>query len=683
MKRSTAAILANVILVFSLFGLAGVALAEPAESGDPLLTGCYVPPPASVPVVTGVSPAEGPIFGGTEVVITGTGFTNAGEGLGSLGVLGATADLDAAAALGCSPYGVTFGGVPAKSFRVESDTQIIAVSPCHAVGTVQVQVRTAAGASADNDALDDFTYVPAEAIAPVVTGLSPDTGPTGGGTKVIITGTGFYAVGESFQCETEGVPAGCEAAGLGCSPSGVTFDGVPAKSFTVKSSTEIWAYSPAHDVGVVQVQVTTPGGTSTNTDGAADFEYYQADLKITGLDPQSGPSEGGTKVHIYGSGFYQVGEGLLGVLGTGVVAEGCSGNGVTFGGVPALSYTVYSDTLIKAIAPAHDVGTVQVQVNTALGSTADVPEDDYTYDVTFTSIRGDDRYWTALKISQKMFPTGLPEGSGLVLAPGDSYQEALCGAPLAAAFGGPVLITPKAILISAVRAEIIRLQPQYVICIGLSDAIKNAVQTALGATGVASVIRGADVYEMSYKVAMALGAKVGDMTDAVAIITRGDVFADAIVVPPLACFEQWPILLTDGATGSLNTWAVKALTDLGITKAIKVGTYCTLPDWVTGMANLSGNDRYYTNRNFAEWCKNVVGLTFKHAGMTTGDKFPDALCSGPYMAKDMGILLLSPLYGPLPACIKAEYQTHAGTVGQTSFFGMLDSVMNQVKALVP
>ena len=50
----------------------------------------------------------------------------------------------------------------------------------------------------------------------------------------------------------------------------------------------------------------------------------------------------------------------------------------------------------------------------------------------FWSIRGTDRYDTAM-ISQAMFPGALPAGAGLVLAPGETFPEALCGAPLASA----------------------------------------------------------------------------------------------------------------------------------------------------------------------------------------------------------------------------------------------------------
>jgi large repetitive protein len=61
----------------------------------------HVPVPA--PVVTGISPASGPLSGGTSVTITGSNFT------------GATA--------------VSFGGTAAASFTVSSDTSITAVIP--------------------------------------------------------------------------------------------------------------------------------------------------------------------------------------------------------------------------------------------------------------------------------------------------------------------------------------------------------------------------------------------------------------------------------------------------------------------------------------------------------------------------------------------------------------------------
>ena len=86
---------------------------------------------AIAPAVTAISPTSGRKAGGTSVMITGTGFT------------GATA--------------VAFGATAAKSFTVNSDTSITAVSPKEVSGTVSVRVTTPEGTSATGLA-DEFTY---------------------------------------------------------------------------------------------------------------------------------------------------------------------------------------------------------------------------------------------------------------------------------------------------------------------------------------------------------------------------------------------------------------------------------------------------------------------------------------------------------------------------------------------
>lgn len=303
-----------------------------------------------------------------------------------------------------------------------------------------------------------------------------------------------------------------------------------------------------------------------------------------------------------------------------------------------------------------------------------------------SSLRGSDRYDTAIRISKAMFPDALPADSGVVLAPGETFQEALCGAPLAGAYGGPVLLTYRSALANNVTTELQRLAPKHVICIGFSSAVVDAVKAALP-TATVTAINGDNgcVYDMSYKVAKALQDKVtGYIGSATAIITRGDVFPDAIGVSPLAYCRQWPVLLTDKGDGSaLNPYAAQALSELEITQALKVGTYAQLPAGVTGVGNCSGADRYYTNANVAKWAQACAGLSFSHTGIATGDKFPDALAVGPYLARNYGILLLSPLHGPLPAPIASLLYTNRTGILQVSFIACVEPVIGQVKAVLP
>ena len=106
-------------------------------AGQVLADLCGVPgpgpaPPGQPPAVTAVSPASGPLAGGTRVTVTGSGFT------------GATA--------------VSFGSTPASLFTVNSGTQITAASPAAtSADPVDVNVTTPAGTSATSSA-DQFTY---------------------------------------------------------------------------------------------------------------------------------------------------------------------------------------------------------------------------------------------------------------------------------------------------------------------------------------------------------------------------------------------------------------------------------------------------------------------------------------------------------------------------------------------
>ncbi|SEG94827.1 IPT/TIG domain-containing protein [Actinacidiphila yanglinensis] len=74
----------------------------------------------TAPVLTALSPAQGPTGAGASVTLTGTGLTTTTT--------------------------VLFGSTPA-AFTVISDTTVVALAPAGAAGTVAVGVTTAAGAS--------------------------------------------------------------------------------------------------------------------------------------------------------------------------------------------------------------------------------------------------------------------------------------------------------------------------------------------------------------------------------------------------------------------------------------------------------------------------------------------------------------------------------------------------------
>lgn len=243
---------------------------------------------AAAPTVTSVSPASGPTAGGTAATITGTNFT------------GATA--------------VKFGATNATSFSVTNATTIAATAPAGAAGAVTVAVTTSGGTGSKASA---YTYI----AAPTVTNVSPNSGPTAGGTAVTITGTNFTGA------------------------TVVTFGGTNASSFSVTNATTIAATAPAKPAGAVAVAVTTSGGTGS----LASAYTYVAAPTVTNVSPSSGTVNGGTSVTITGTNF------------TGATV-------VTFGGMNASSFSVTNATTITATTPAKPAGAVTVAVTTAGGT---------------------------------------------------------------------------------------------------------------------------------------------------------------------------------------------------------------------------------------------------------------------------------------------------------------------------
>ncbi|WP_329142669.1 IPT/TIG domain-containing protein [Streptomyces sp. NBC_01456] len=190
------------------------------------------------PVVTSVSPAQGAPAGGTNVTITGSGFT------------GATM-------VRFGPNGTTF--------VIVSDMQITAKTPAGA-GTVQVTVAAPTGTSTQNVF---FTYTP----APVLTTLIPPSGPTAGGNTVTINGTNLS------------------------SATSVKF-GSNSAVIVTNTATQITVIAPAGSPSSVNVTVTTAGGTSN----ALPYTYATVPAPaINSLSPTSGPTAGGNTVTINGT----------------------------------------------------------------------------------------------------------------------------------------------------------------------------------------------------------------------------------------------------------------------------------------------------------------------------------------------------------------------------------------------
>lgn len=204
------------------------------------------------PAISGISPATGPLNGGTAVTISGTNFLSGDT--------------------------VKFGGTSATNVNVVSGTSITAVTPAHTSGKVDVVV-THSGGSSSGTLSAGFEYIAPNQIT--VTSFNPTTGPTSGNTLVTITGTNFQA------------------------GATVTFGTSPATHVIVVNSTTITALTPlgpaTQQVAVpVSVTVTNPDSTTATLGG---FQYTVPPLAVLSLEPPAGPPAGGNVVTLIGAGF--------------------------------------------------------------------------------------------------------------------------------------------------------------------------------------------------------------------------------------------------------------------------------------------------------------------------------------------------------------------------------------------
>jgi RHS repeat-associated protein len=153
--------------------------------------------------------------------------------------------------------------------------------------------------------------------------IYPRSGAPSGGTLVRIFGSGFIA-----------------------GQTSVAFGSTAANDVTYVSSTELLVNAPAGVPGVVDVLVSTSGGTRT----LADPFRYVAPPTITAVAPIKGAIAGGQTVTISGTNF--------------IAGE----TSVSFGGDAATTAIVTSSTTLTAVNPAHAAGTVGVSVTTPGGT---------------------------------------------------------------------------------------------------------------------------------------------------------------------------------------------------------------------------------------------------------------------------------------------------------------------------
>lgn len=166
--------------------------------------------------VTSFTPTTGPLAGGNEVTLTGTGFTNDTQ--------------------------VLFGAYSSPVITFVSATELKVIAPRGlAAGPVDLVVYNKNGASNQRRGYSYQSELRVTSIAPL-------TGGVAGGDTVTLTGSGFTGA------------------------TGVLFGATPGTALTVTNDSMLTVQTPASAAGAVDVTVVTPNGSWTTRQGFTFFD---------------------------------------------------------------------------------------------------------------------------------------------------------------------------------------------------------------------------------------------------------------------------------------------------------------------------------------------------------------------------------------------------------------------------
>jgi len=292
---------------------------------------------------------------------------------------------------------------------------------------------------------------------------------------------------------------------------------------------------------------------------------------------------------------------------------------------------------------------------------------------TVKRVSGLNRVQTAVAASKAIFDSvGQPHpASGVVLASSQGFADGVSGVPLAAAVGGPLLLTPGSRLDPATAAEITRILPQggTVDVLGGVGAISAKVSSSLTSLGfTVRRLWGADRFATAVAVADSMPAAT------TVLLTSGLIFPDALSAGPAAAHANGVVLMTQGPTmpsatkGYLEAHPGAEVFAVG-------GDAAKAAPGTPADHQLVGHDRYETGTMVAShFFDHPARLTF-----ASGQDFPDALSGGAYAALLQSPILLVPA-ASVPPVVTAYLQANVTSVTDSALVGGPGVVTENVRS---
>lgn len=196
-------------------------------------------------------------------------------------------------------------------------------------------------------------------LAAITVGKQPESGTINpNGTQVFVSNNGAGTV-SVIDTATDTV---ISTITVGQNPAGVAFNLKGSKAYVANSGDNSISVI---DTSTLSVTATDSAGTPETSSNSFTMTINPGVLPtVTAVSPTNGLVLGGDTVTITGTGF-------------------TAATAVNFGGTAATNFTVDFDTQITATVPAASVGTVDITVTTANGTSSTSSADEYTYDALY------------------------------------------------------------------------------------------------------------------------------------------------------------------------------------------------------------------------------------------------------------------------------------------------------------
>jgi len=268
--------------------------------------------------------------------------------------------------------------------------------------------------------------------------------------------------------------------------------------------------------------------------------------------------------------------------------------------------------------------------------------------------------------------------AALVVAGSSQWGDQIAGDALAAAAGGPELLTASTSLPAVTVAQIKRLKPRQIIVVGSPSSVSPAVAARLAALTPSLVrISGASRWDTAAKVAPSVAAldKAHKRALDHAYIVPGAGTAESLAITAVAVREGAPILFTNKP--SVPKMAVWSLGRLGVKRVIIVGETNVVAATVDKQLRkagyrvdrVGGKDGYKTSVAVAGWALRLrLGFSLNRLSVATPAACPEALAAESCLGTTRALLVLSatPQIDPTVRALVAKQR---GAIGRARVFG--------------